>query len=177
LFLDSSITQEIITFDDLPSDIENAMRMPHKYKGLIWTRCYYMHELYAIKKWPKSGYVTSFMPCGSLHTAFFHESATINTELPDETFTLVSLIASAAWNDDLMLNITAYRRSVVVNNHNIALFFGRPQRISLQWKDIDKVILKPSGGTLHPGSGGGAGPYLVLTQLTIDKLGITDTNL
>jgi hypothetical protein len=136
-----------------------------------------MHELYAIKKWPKSGYVTSFMPCGSLHTAFFHESATINTELPDETFTLVSLIASAAWNDDLMLNITAYRRSVVVNNHNIALFFGRPQRISLQWKDIDKVILKPSGGTLHPGSGGGAGPYLVLTQLTIDKLGITDTNL
>jgi hypothetical protein len=177
LSLDSSITQEIITFDDLPSAIENALPMPHKYKGLVWAGCSYLHELYTVKKWPKGGYATSFMPCGSLQAGYFHELATINTDLPDETFTLVSLIASAAWNDDLMLNITAYRRSVVVNNHNIVLFFGRPRRILLDWKNIDKVTLKPSGGIARPGTGQAAGCQVVLTQLTIDKLGITNNNI
>ena len=144
--------------------------MPISYKGLIWTKFSYMHETYAIKKYAKSGYMTSYKPGGSLQIAFFREPATINTEVTSETFTLASLTASAAWNDDLQLTITAYRHSVEINTHNITLLFGRPQRINLQWKNIDKVIFKASGGIAHPGSGQGTGPYVILTQLTINNL-------
>jgi hypothetical protein len=114
--------------------------------------------------------MTSFKPGGSLQIAYFYEPATINTGLQYEAFTLASLTASAAWNDDLQLTITAYRHSAEINNHNITLLFGRPQRINLQWKNIDKVIFKASGGTAHPGSGEGVLPHAIITQLTINNL-------
>jgi hypothetical protein len=129
-----------------------------------------MHESFALKKFPKSGYATSFMPGGSLHLAFFSEEASISLESSNETFNLVSLSASAAWNDDLQLTISGYRNSIRVNNLNIILLFGRPQPISLQWKNIDKVVLKPSGGYVHPEIGDKAGTHVALTQLVIDNL-------
>jgi hypothetical protein len=174
---DSLLTRESITFEGLASAAQNLLVMPNKYKGLKWTKISYIHELYAIKKYPQSGYVTSFLPGGSLHIAYFTEAASISVEPPNETFTLVSFLASAAWNDDLQLNITAYRGLTEVNNHNISLLFGRPQLINLQWKNIDKVAFKASGGTAHPGSGEGAGTHVALTQLTIDDLSERKNNL
>ena len=129
-----------------------------------------MHEIFATENHPRSGYMTSFKRGDSLQIAYFYEPATINTDLRYEAFTLASLTASAAWNDDLQLTITAYRHSVEINNHNATLLFGRPQRINLQWKNIDKVIFKASGGTAHPRSGQGALLHVLITQLTINNL-------
>jgi hypothetical protein len=168
--LDSFLTQEIITFDNLPSAIQNSLNVPDKYRELIWTKFWYLHEIYVTKNHPNSGYITSFKPGGNLQIAFFRETATINTGLQYEAFTLASLTASAAWNDDLQLTITAYRHSVEINNHNITLLFGTPQRINLQWKNIDKVIFKASGGVAHPGTGHGVLPIAIITQLTINNL-------
>jgi hypothetical protein len=144
--------------------------IPSVYKGLKWTNMSYMHESHAVKNFPKSGYVTSFIPAGSLHIAFFKEVASISTKSSDEAFALVSLTACAAWNDDLQLTITAYRNSIQVNNHNIILLFGRPQRIFLRWKNIDKVTFKSSGGIAHSASGASAGTQIAITQLTTSDL-------
>jgi hypothetical protein len=129
-----------------------------------------MYELHVVKNFPKSGYVTSFMPGGSLYIAYFSEEATIKNEHPNETFMFVSLNACAAWHDDLQLTITAYRKSIQVNHRGITLLFGRPQRILLQWNDIDKITFKPSGGTPHPGVGDSMGYHVAITQITIDNL-------
>ena len=169
-FSESFLTREMITFDGLSSAVNNLLLMPNKYRGLKWSKISYMHELFAIKKYPKSGYVTSFMPGGSLHLAFFSEEASIIADPPNTTFTLVSFSASAAWNDDLVLTIRGYRDFAEVNYHSVTLLFGRPQRISLQWKNIDKVVFKPSGGTAHPGSGESAGAHIALTQVVADNL-------
>jgi hypothetical protein len=100
IVLASFLTREMITFDDLPS-ITQKSAVPSNYEGLHWTKFSYIHELFIIRAWPRSGYVTSFMPGGSLYIASFAEEATINDERPNETFTFVSLTACAAWNNDL----------------------------------------------------------------------------
>ncbi len=150
--------------------------MPNKYRGLKWTKISYIHESFAIERYPESGYTTSFTPGGSLHIAFFNEEASISIEPPNETFTLISLSASAAWYDNLKLAITGYRNSIEVHYYSIVLLFGRPQRIALQWKNIDKVIFKPSGGTAHLRGDELSGTYVALTQLVIDDLAERKTN-
>ena len=133
-----------------------------------WTGISYAHELYVKESHPKSGYVTAFMPGGSPHIAFFKEEASISAEDSNETFTLVSLTACAAWNDDLQLTITGYRNSTQINTHTTTLLFGKPQLILLQWKDIDKITFKSSGGTMHPGIGATVtSTQVVITQLKI----------
>jgi hypothetical protein len=122
-----------------------------------------------MKNHPTSGYVNSFVPGGSQHIAVFNQDASIYTEISNETFTLVSVSACAAWNDNLQLTITGYRKSTEINVHREILIFGKPQLILLHWKNIDHVLLSPSGGTPHPGSRDTGGVQVVLTQLTISQ--------
>ncbi len=165
IVLGPSLRQARITFDDLPSAAENVKAIPNTYRRLKWTGIVYAHELWLKKNHPNSGLATFFMPGGSPHIAYFADEASINVEHPGGTFTLVSLTACAAWNDDLQLTIIGYRNSVHTNTYTATLLFGIPQLILLQWKNIDNVIFKPAGGTLHPGSGGFASTHVVITQL------------
>jgi hypothetical protein len=165
--LDPSLRQAKITFDDLPSAVEGQKAVPSTYRRLKWTRIDYAHELFLKKNYPNTGYVTTFIPGGSPHIAYLNKEASISVERPDGTFTLISLTACAAWNDDLQLTITGYRNSIQINTHTTTLLFGKAQLILLQWKNIDKVIFKPFGGIAHPGSGGSTKLHVVITQLTI----------
>jgi len=83
-------------------------------------------------------------------------------------FTLISFTACAASKDHLHLSITGHQNSIEIDTHTTTLLFGKPQLILLNWKDIDKITFKPSGGTAHPGTGRPAGLHVVITQLTID---------
>jgi surface antigen len=158
-----------ITFDDLPSAAEETKWVPNKYNGFNWTKIVYMEKSYAMETYPKSGYVSSFMPGGSSHIAFFNEEAVISSEESNETFTLVSLTACAAWNDNLHLTISGYRNSIQVNTHTSTLIFGKPQVIILLWRNIDKITFQPSGGTLHQANKElESDTHCILTQLTIN---------
>jgi len=176
IVLDSILSLKRITFEDLPSAINQSIRMPDKYKGLTWTNIHYMHELLARGKYPKSGYITSFMPAGSLQIAFFCEGATISIDPPIETFTLISFIASAAWNQSLQLAIMAYRNAEQIYYCEVTLFFGRPQRILLQWENIEQVFLKAFGGIPHPNNIGNNGAHVALTELVVNNLTETKDN-
>ena len=127
-----------------------------------------MHKSLATKTHPKSGYATSFDSGGSLHIAYFKDEASISVENTNETFTLISLDACAAWNDDLQLIITGHRNLTLINTHTITLLFGQPQHILLEWNNINKIIFKSYGGTTHPQSGGQAND----TQVVINQLKI-----
>jgi hypothetical protein len=166
IVLDPALRKTRITFEDLPSAEEKSKLIPSKYRELKWTGISYGHKLRLEKEHPKSGYVTSFMPGGSPHIAYFKEEASISVEHSDKTFTLISFTACAAWNDHLHLSITGHRNSIEIDTHTTTLLFGKPQLILLNWKDIDKITFKPSGGTAHPGSDR-SNLNVVIAQLTI----------
>ena len=164
---DPEFNKVTIKFDDLPCAVQVDKAVPNRYRRLNWTGIWYKHKLYADKQHPRSGYVTSFIPGGSPHIAYFSPAASINVELPNETITLVSVTACAAWNDDLQLTITGHQKSTEVNTHTSTLRFGQPQLILLQWKNIDKIIFELSGGKAHPGSDKASGLHVIFTDLTI----------
>jgi hypothetical protein len=166
----SLLAKVTIMFDDLPNAIEDTKYIPDIYKRLKWNKISYMHELYAIKNRSNSGYVSAFTVGGSPHIAYFSEEGSISVEYLNETFTFISLVACAAWNDDLQLIITGYRNSTQINIRTPILLFGQPQLIVLQWKNIDRVVFTSSGGTPHPGGRDAGGSQVVLTQLTISQL-------
>ena len=162
------LTKLSITFADLPSAAEQCKCIPNIYKGLKWTKIFYGHGSYLKKNYSKSGYASCFTSGVGPHIAFFKDEGSINTEVTDETFTIISLNACAAWFDNLQLIITAYRKSIQVNTHTSALLFGKPQCILLEWNDIDKVVFKSLGGVVHPGSNATTGTtQVVITQLKI----------
>jgi hypothetical protein len=164
------INQEItIAFDDLPSAAEETKWVPTPYRGLKWTKVVYMDKSYALETYPKSGYVTAFMPGGSPHVAFFNEETSFGAINSNETFSLISLSACTAWTDNLHLTITAFRNSVQVNTHTSILLFGKPQMIVLLWRNIDKIVFQPSGGIAFLESDElEKDTHCVITQLTIE---------
>ncbi len=154
----------------MPSAIEELKGMPNTYQGLKWTGINYAHESYLKKEYPNSGYVAAFKNGCGPQIAYFKNEVSITTAGPNETFTFVSVTACAVWNDDLQLTITGHRKSTEVNTHTTKLLFGQPQRIFLQWKNIDKITFQSFGGTAHPGTGSGTGSQVVITELKIDLL-------
>ncbi len=166
IVLDPSLRKTRITFEDLPSAEEKSKIIPSNYRKLKWIEFSYGHELHWKKMRPTSGYTASFVPGGSPHIAYIVKEASVSVENSGETFTLISFTACAAWNDDLQLTIAGHRNSIEINKYTTILLFGKPQLILLNWKDIDKVTFKPSGGTAHPGTGASSGLQVVITQLT-----------
>ena len=175
VILDPEFNKVTIKFDGLSSAVEENKCIPASYRGLKWTDFSYMHKSHADIKFPKSGYVTSFTPGGSQHIAFSSKEVSIGVEMLNETITLVSVTACAAWNDDLQLTITGHRHSTQINAHTATLLFGQPKPILLQWKNIDKIIFQSSGGTAHPGSGGSTGLHVIFTELTITPTDLNNT--
>jgi hypothetical protein len=167
--VESLLTKVTIIFDDLPSATEDGKWIPEDYRRLKWNKISYMHLSYGLKAHPTSGYVTAFMPGGSPHIAYFCDEGSISTEHLNQIFTFISLIACAAWNDDVELIITGYRDSTQINTHTLILVFGQPQLILLQWKNIDRIEFRSSGGMPHPGGRDSGGTQVVITPLTIGQ--------
>ncbi|CAF3336864.1 unnamed protein product [Rotaria socialis] len=165
---DPEFAKVTIKFDDLPSVSAECKNIPSIYRGLAWNKISYMDKSYAVKTCPKSGYVTSFDSCGSVHIAYLKDEASISIESTTETFTLISLDACAAWKNDLELTITGHRNLALIDTHTVTLFVNRPQHILLEWDNIDKIIFKSSGGTTDPDSPTSANDtQVVINQLTI----------
>jgi hypothetical protein len=141
-----------ITFDNLTYPASKRGVLPESYKGLKWAGFEYMNDSYARAKHANSGYATAFMSIDNLNIAFSFSRASISIESPNETFSVLSVTACAAWNDDLQLAIAGHRNSTEIKTHTSALLFGKPQEIVLGWTDIDTLIFNSSGGTAHSGN-------------------------
>ena len=118
--------------------------LPTIYKSLKWNNINYVHERYTKEKYASSGYVTAFIPGGSSYIAFSSSFASISVENEEEVFGILSLWACAAWNDDLKLTITGYRKSVQMHKQTSTLLRGKPSLIQLCWTDIDMIMFQPS---------------------------------
>ncbi|CAF3763715.1 unnamed protein product [Adineta steineri] len=166
------ISQEnIITFDDLPSMTEETIWIPPIYKGLKWSKMVYMTREYAAATYPTSGYMAALISGSNHHIAFFNEEASISRDGPNKIFSLISLTACAAWNDNLHLTIIGYKDLVKVKTYTSKLTFGKPQIVLLQWQNIDKIVFQPTGDTAtHLENHELGDTHCIITQLVIDEL-------
>lgn len=170
ILIDPDLTKVIIRFHDLPTAITECKIILGIYRGLKWTGFCYGHESFLKRNYPDSGYATCFASQDSPQLAYFKIDSSIESERMGDMFTIVSIVACAAWNDNVQLTIIGLQNSRQTYEQITILPFGQPQLISLNWKNIEKILLKPSGGTVHPGSNSVPLPHIIITELTIDAV-------
>lgn len=159
----------MITFDELPVAADETRWIPATYKGLQWNKVVYMVRSYALITYPNSGYTAAFAATGSRQLAFFNDEASITHEKISEPFDVVSLTVCSAWNSNLHLTVLGYYESEHVKTHSLTLSLGKPQTLLLQWPNIDKLVLRPTGDAVsaenqEPTSD----THCILTQLIIN---------
>ncbi|CAF1614067.1 unnamed protein product [Adineta ricciae] len=159
-----------IIFDDLTEDAQETHWIPAHYKALKWSKVVYMSRPYAAATYPTSGYMAAFIASGNQNLAFFNEEATISGEKATPSFGLDSLSVCSAWNENLKLILTGYRKSVEVSTFTTLLQFGKPQNISLKWPNIDKLVLQPVGeSALIENQETPSDTHCIITQLKIQE--------
>lgn len=146
-------TSRLITFDKL-NEIENKVDsgiIPEYYQGLKWINVWYMHE-----QWVETNHVFS-----GWKNAFTHNHVCIafngkgnsmdicSRHRGTETFTLISLEATAAWHDDLQINVIGKRAKQEIYSKTIILQFNHSKVFQFDWKNIDQIKFIPINGTQH----------------------------
>lgn len=67
------------------------------------------------------------------------------------TFSMICFEATAAWLDNLQVNIIGRRVKEELYSTTIVLQFDNSQVFDLDWNDIDEIQFIPMSGTTHPG--------------------------
>lgn len=168
IILDPELSRKKITFHNIRGPIDKEYIVRNLYYGLNWNGISYAHKSFLIEKYPKSGYVTSFIQGGSSFIAYFSENGAIGSTNNDEVFTFVSITACAAWNDNLQLIIKGYRNDTELNTETVTLVFGKPESFQLRWKGNSNIEFRSSGGTAHLDSGSANRHHVIITELEID---------
>ncbi|UJR23894.1 hypothetical protein I4U23_026866 [Adineta vaga] len=148
-------TNRLITFDKL-TDNKNendSGLIPEFYQNLRWTNVWYMDERWVKINHSLSGWKNAYTHD---HTCIaFNEkgnSMKISSKHKDiETFSLISFEATAAWHDNLQINVLGRRMKQEIHSLIINLQFNYSQVFQFDWKNIDEIKFLPINGTQHPG--------------------------
>ena len=149
-----------IFFDDLPgSDL-----IPNGYNGLEWTNFYYLDGTTI----PNSGYLPAIVSPNNVAYNGFGDPALIS----DGTFDLNSGYFTAAWNDNLQLQVIGSLMGSTLYDMTFTLSATDPTLINLNYLGVDSVQFISFGGTPHPDYiGFGSG-----TQFALDNLVVNGTS-
>ncbi|CAF3434402.1 unnamed protein product [Rotaria socialis] len=146
-------TSRLITFDKL-IEIENKIDsgvLPEFYEGLRWINVWYMHE-----QWVKTNHAISGWKNAYTHNhtcvAFNGKGNSMkicSKNIGNETFSLISFEATAAWHDNLQINIIGQRVKQEIYSKTIILQFNQSKVFQFDWKNIDQIKFIPVNGTYH----------------------------
>ena len=155
MFLAQSPTRRLITFDKLfktDKKIDYGV-LSDSYEGLRWINVWYMHEQWVKANHALSGWKNAYTN-DHICIAFNGKGnpMSICSRQPGvHTFTIVSLEATAAWLDNLEVNIIGRRGSQNLYSAKMILQFNTSQIFNLNWPDIDEIEFIPVSGVAHPG--------------------------
>lgn len=137
-----SIGNTDITFDDLTS----TGAIPNGYKNLLWdTASGYLPS------GSTNGYSTAMVT--SPYDVFnpFGDPLTIQTASLN-LITLYSLVAAAAWYDNLDLTVDGYNSNTIVVSATFTLQVFTPSYLTFTgFTGLDKIVFTTSGGTKNSG--------------------------
>ena len=154
-FLVHSRTRRLITFDKLFEVEKKVDSGPlfDLYEGLKWTNAWYMHEQWVKSNHAFSGWKNAYTN-GHICVIFNGKAnpLTISAKRQGtETFSILSLEATAAWLDNLQVNIIGRRNKQDLHSTTMVLQFDSSQVVYLDWKEIDEIQFTPTSGRAHPG--------------------------
>jgi hypothetical protein len=155
----------LITFDELPNTTA-GLWVPPSYQQLVWSNFGYVNGTdYSSNP---SGYQRGVV---SRHNVAFNSGGTPASISvgPGGSFVPLSAYVTAAWNDNLQLQVEGYLRGRRVINRTYKLSATKPTIIKFGVR-VDQLVFTPSGGTPHSGYPG------IGSNFALDNLQVTSVN-
>lgn len=149
------------TFEDLPEPGGSGLPVPNGYLGVNWNNFYYVDST----SLGASGYGPGAVSPNNCGYNNFGNPASITSGSP---FNFMSAWVTAAWNDNLALEVKGLRNGVLVYDQSYTLSATAPALLTFNLLNVTEVDLISSGGTPHGGGYVGSG-----TQFAIDDLVLT----
>jgi len=166
----SSGLGQLVTFDDLSG---SGLPVPIGYGGLTWSNFSYLIGA----DHPNSGYPAGTVsPPNAAYNPYGTPASIISTGLVN----FVSAFLTAAWNDNLQVQVKGYSGATLVYSNSYTLSATAPTLINFNYLGVNKVDFISSGGTPHPGYSG-SGTHFVMDNVVIggnaaSPVSITPTN-
>lgn len=167
-------TYQGLTFDDLPPTPTSAS-VPNMYAGVMWYNLYYLDgDHYSGNP---SGYGAGVVSPVNVAFNGGGSPAAISNAVP---FNLNSAMLTAAWNDNLQVQVIGLLHGAQLYNNTYILSAVSPTLINFNYRGVTEVRFISSGGTPHPGYGGSGTHFVIdnvilttLQGLTFDDLPVT----
>ncbi|PYJ61195.1 MAG: PEP-CTERM sorting domain-containing protein [Verrucomicrobia bacterium] len=149
----------VITFDDLP-----GFAVPNGYQGFNWNGFFAIDGDNPANN--ASGYHAGVVSPHNVAFNGFGNPAIVS----DTLFNLNSGYFTAAWNDNLQVQVIGRLLGVDVYNNTYVLSATAPTFIAFNYLGIDEVKFISSGGTHHSGYSGGSGEIFAMDNLDISAV-------
>jgi hypothetical protein len=152
-------TLELITFDDL-TNTEGGLPVPDGYNNLVWSNFYCLNGL---AYGQPSGYTAGVVSASNIAYNGYGAPAAINSLVP---FDLLSAYLTAAWNDDLHIELQGYSGATLSYDNTYILSATAPTFFTFNYMGVTSVQFISFGGTPHPGYAG-SGEHFVMDNLSV----------
>lgn len=158
----------VITFDDLTCSTDGT-EILNSYAGLNWSNFWCVDaSTNAFGSGTQSGYYAGRVSGSNVVLNGFENPAEFTLTAPGAAkFNLNSVYLTAAWNDDLVVTITAWRDGTALPATTHTLSATAPTLVTLNLSQIDRVHFASAGGTKHADYTGGDGTHFVMDNLDI----------
>ena len=156
----------VITFDDLTCSADGT-QIANGYAGLNWSNFYCIDG--ATAHGGNSGYNAGRVSGSHVAYNAFGFPAEFTVTAPGGTkFNFNSVYLTAAWNDNLVVTIVAYRDGTAVSTTTHTLSATAPTPVTLNLSQIDRVRFSSAGGTPHAAYGTNFGYQFAMDNLDIN---------
>lgn len=146
-----------LTFDDLTG---SGHRVPAGYGGIDWSNFYSMDAVTILSN--PNGYRAGMVSAPDVLYNYDGNPATLCGPV---SFDLLSADLTAAWRNNLTLQVEAYAGPSLVYNHTLILNATAPTTVNFNLKNVNTVVFISSNGILAGYSG--HGEQFVMDNVTI----------
>ena len=150
----------LVTFDDLTCTLTP---IPANYAGLTWSN---FSCLNGPTDRPGTGYANGTVSPYNVAYNAGGNPANFSISSPG-SFTLNSAYLTAAWNNNLDVQVQAYRSGSLVSTTNHVLQATGPTLVNFNLVNVDQVVFTSSGG-VNVGLGG-SGTHFAMDNLVVNE--------
>ena len=131
----------VLDFDDIGTDLGEPV--PDGYGGLNWTNAFILNTLTYQQN---SGYIRG--NTSGDFVVFNGDELTLGVDDRDgDEFFFVGVTLTAAWKEDLSIEIIGFRDGVPVESTTVVVSDDAPTEFLLNWGNVDRLTFFASGGS------------------------------
>jgi hypothetical protein len=161
----SLVASNLITFDDLPND-----SVITSYAGLTWDN---FTALDGVNYAGPSGYNAGVI---STNNVAYGQDGVTSTITNSTSFSLISGYLTAAWYDNLQIEVLGYYQGTLVYSNVYVPSATTPTNFVFNYFNVTEVDFSSSGGTPHAGYGS-VGTQYILDNVVVSNGVVITTNV